>query len=166
MVAEVRYAFVIASIVLLAGCRPAAEQKTETAAPKNPPKETLSGMKQDLRRADIDKIVTPVPPFIESCAIGSAPGPDGSVTGEEKQLHAGKPFYLTERFQQSPAGLQASIRVYDAQKHIVLEETRPMNGAKVATFMVPPAQVKPGFYHVEGYWGGNIACEYSVTVVK
>jgi hypothetical protein len=41
-----------------------------------------------------------------------------------------------------------------------------MNGAKVATFMVPAAQVKPGFYHVEGYWGGNIACDYSVTVVK
>ncbi|HEY2829447.1 MAG TPA: hypothetical protein VGJ88_04960, partial [Thermoanaerobaculia bacterium] len=78
----------------------------------------------------------------------------------------GKAFYLTERFQQSPAGLQASIRVYDAKKQLVLEETRPMNGAKVATFTVPPAQVKPGFYHVEGYWGGNIACEYAVTVTK
>ena len=41
-----------------------------------------------------------------------------------------------------------------------------MNGAKVATFTVPAAHVKPGFYRVEGYWGGNIACEYSVTVVK
>ena len=161
-----KHALVIASIVVLAACHQAAEQKTDTAPAKQTPKETLAGMKQDLRRADIDKIVTPVPPFIESCSIGSAPGPDGSVTGEEKQFHAGKAIYLTERFQQSPAGLQASIRVYDAKKQLVLEETRPMNGAKTATFTIAPEHVKPGFYRVEGYWGGNIACEYSVTVVK
>jgi len=163
--AVVRRIFVIAMIVLLAGCQKPAEKKT-AAAPAKPPKETLSGMKQDLRRADIDKIVTPVPPFLESCAIGSAPGPDGSVTGEEKQFHEGHPIYLTERFEQSPAGLQASIRFYDARKHLVVEETRPMNGAKIATFTIPPKHVKPGFYRIEGYWGGNIACEYSVSVIK
>lgn len=165
MVAAVRHALVIASIVLLAGCQKPAEKKAGPA-PAKTPQETLAGMKQDLRRADIDKIVTPVPPFVESCAIGSALGPDGSVTGEEKQFHEGHPIYLTERFQQSPAGLQASIRVYDARKHLILEETRPMKGAKVATFTIPPKQVKPGFYRVEGYWGGNIACEYAVNVIQ
>jgi hypothetical protein len=161
----VKRTFVIASIVLLAGCQKPMEKKA-AVAPAKAPKETLAGMKQDLRRADIDKIVTPVPPFLESCAIGSAPGPDGSVTGEEKQFHEGHAIYLTERFQQSPAGLRASIRVYDATKHLVLEETRPMNGAKMATFTIPAKHVKPGFYRIEGYWGGNIACEYSVSVIK
>lgn len=156
---------VIASIALLAGCQKPAEKKTAAPA-ANGPKETLVGMKQDLRRADIDKIVTPVPPFLESCAIGSAPSADGSVTGEEKQFHAGHAIYLTERFQQSPAGLRASIRMYDARKHLVVEETRPMNGAKIATFTIPAKQVKPGFYRIEGYWGGNIACEYSVSVIQ
>ena len=160
-----RRIFVIATIVLVAGCQKPVEKKAVTAPPK-PAKETLAGMKQDLRRADIDKIVTPVPPFVESCAIGSALGPDGSVTGEEKQFHEGHAIYLTERFQQSPAGLQASIKVYDAKKHLVVEETRPMNGAKVATFTIPPKHVKPGFYRIEGYWGGNIACEYAVSVIK
>jgi len=161
----VKRIFVIASIVLLAGCQKPAEKKT-AAAPANAPRETLVGMKQDLRRADIDKIVSPVPPFLESCAIGTTPGPDGTVTGEEKQFHEGHAIYLTERFQQSPAGLQASIRVYNATKHLVLEETRPMNGAKVTTFTIPPKQLKQGFYRVEAYWGGNIACEYPVTVSK
>ncbi len=160
-----RRILVIATIVLLAACQKPAEKKVQTA-PVKQPGETLAGMKQDLRRADIDKIVTPVPPFLESCAIGSAPGPDGTVTGEEKEFHEKHAIYLTERFQQSPAGLQASIRVYDAKKHLVVEETRPMNGAKVVTFTIPPAHVKPGFYRVEGFWGGNIACEYPVTVVK
>jgi hypothetical protein len=155
---------VIATIVLLAGCQKPVEKKTATA-PAKQAGETLTGMKQDLRRADIDKIVTPVPPFIESCGIGDTPAADGTVTGEEKQFHAGHAIYLTERFQQSPAGLQASIRVYDAAKHLVLEETRAMKGAKVATFTIPPDRVKPGFYRVEAYWGGNIACEYSVTIV-
>lgn len=157
--------FVIASIALLAGCQKPAEKKT-AAAPANAPRGTLVGMKQDLRRANVDKIVSPVPPFLESCAIGTTPGPDGTVTGEEKQFHEGHAIYLTERFQQSPAGLQASIRVYNATKHLVLEETRPMNGAKVTTFTIPPKQLKQGFYRVEAYWGGNIACEYPVTVSK
>lgn len=165
MVAEVRRTFVIASIVLLACCQKPAEKKTD-AAPAKKPQETLVGMKQDLRRADIDKIVTPVPPFLESCAIGDTPGADGTVSGEVKQFHAGHAIYLTERFQQSPAGLQASIRLYDAKKHLVVEETRPMNGAKVATFTIAPTHVKPGFYRVEAYWGGNIACDYTLTVVK
>lgn len=160
-----RRLLLIATIVLLAGCQKPVEKKTAAAATKQP-RESLVGMKQDLRRADIDKVVTPVPPFLESCGIGDTPGPDGTVTGEEKQFHAGRPIYLTERFQQSPAGLQASIRVYDATKHVVLEETRPMNGAKVATFTIPATHVKPGFYRVEGYWGGNIACEFMLTVVK
>ena len=154
---------VIATIVLLAGCQKPVEKKA-APAPVKQPGETLAGMKQDLRRADIDKIVTPVPPFLESCSIGPAPGPDGTVTGEEKEFHAKQAIYLTERFQQSPAGLQASIRVYDAKKQLVVEETRPMNGAKVVTFTVPPAKLKPGFYRVECFWGGNIACEYPVTV--
>ena len=166
MVAEVKRTLVIATIVLLAACQKPAEKKTATAAPAKKPEQTLVGMKQDLRRADIDKIVTPVPPFLESCAIGATPGPDGTVTGQETQLHEGHAIYLTERFQQSPAGLQASVRFYDAKKRLVLEETRPMNGAKVVTFTIPPKHVKPGFYRVEGYWGGNIACEYAVTVVK
>jgi hypothetical protein len=166
MVAEVRKALVIASIVLVAGCQKAPEKKADTTTPPKKVRETLVGMKQDLRRADIDKIVTPVPPFLEACAIGATPAADGTVTGEEKQFQSGKAIYLTERFQQSPAGLQASIRAYDAKKHLVLEETRPMNGAKVVTFTIPPAQVKPGFYRVEAYWGGNIACEYTLTVTK
>lgn len=161
-----RQAVVIASIVLFVACQKPAEQKTVTATPGKKPDPTLVGMKQDLRRADIDKIVSPVPPFLESCSIGTTPGPDGAVTGEEKQFKAGKAIYLTERFQQSPAGLQASIRVYDGRKQLLVEETRPMNGAKVATFTIPPAKVKSGFYKIEGYWGGNVACEYSITVMK
>jgi len=156
---------VIASIILLAGCQKPAEKKT-AAAPAKAPRETLVGMKQDLRRADIDKVISPVPPFLESCGIGMTPGPDGTVTGEEKQLNEGRAIYLTERFQQSPAGLQASIRVYDASKQLVIEETRPIKGAKVTSFTIPPHKLKPGFYRVEAYWGGNIACEYRVTVTK
>ena len=159
-----RNAIAIGSIVLLFGCQRAAEKKTEMPAKK--PGEALAGMKQDLRRADIDKIITPVPPFVESCSIGAQPAADGTVTGEETHHTAGKPIYLTMRFHESPAGLQSSIRVYDAKKRLVVEETRPMNGAKVATFTIPPAEVKPGFYRVEGYWGGNISCEYSLTVTK
>jgi hypothetical protein len=165
MVATVRKTSAIVSLLLLfVACQRAAEKKTE--APKKNPRETLVGMKEDLRRADIDKIVTPVPPFVESCSIGTQPGADGTVTGQETHFTVGKPFYLTMRFHESPAGLQSSIRLYDAKKKLVVEETRPMNGAKVATFSIAPKLVKPGFYRIEGYWGGNIACEHNLTLVK
>jgi hypothetical protein len=165
MVATVRNALAIASMFLLFGCQRAAEKKAE-APKKTNPRETLVGMKEDLRRANIDKIVTPVPPFVESCAIGAQPAADGRVTGQETHFTAGKAIYLTMRFHESPAGLQASVKMYDAKKKLVIEETRPMNGAKVATFTVAPDKVKAGFYRIEGYWGGNIACEHNVTVTK
>lgn len=164
MVAPMKNAIAIVSMLLILGCQRTTEKKTE--APKKAPGESLAGMKQDLRRADIDKIVTPVPPFLESCAIGGLPGADGTVTGEETHFTAGKPIYVTMRVRESPAGLQASLRVYDAKKTLLTEEKRPMNGARVVTFTMPPAQVKAGFYHLETYWGGNVACEYRVTVTK
>jgi len=165
MVAPMKNAIAIVSMLLILGCQRAAEKKAATP-PQKAPGETLAGMKQDLRRADIDKIVTPVPPFLESCAIGGQPGADGSVMGEETHFTAGKAIYVTMRVRESPAGLQASLRVYDAKKNLLNEEKRPMNGAKVVTFTLPPAQVKAGFYRLETYWGGNVACDYRVTVTK
>ncbi len=164
MVAQMKNAIAIVSLLLLFGCQRAAEKKTEP--PKKAPGQTLTGMKQDLRRADVDTIVTPVPPFLESCAIGGQPAADGTVTGQETHFTAGKAIYVTMRVRESPAGLQASLRVYDAKKNLLNEEKRPMNGAKVVTFAMPGAQVKAGFYHLETYWGGNVACDYHVTVTK
>ncbi len=37
-----------------------------------------------------------------------------------------------------------------------------MKRAKIVTFK-PPA-LKARQYKVTGYWGGNVACEYSVTI--
>jgi hypothetical protein len=165
MWAQMKNAIAIVSMLLILGCQRTAEKK-KAETPQKAPGETLAGMKQDLRRADVDTIVTPVPPFLESCAIGGLPGADGAVTGQETHFEVGKAIYVTMRVRESPAGLQASLKVYDAKKNLLTEEKRPMNGAKLVTFTMPPAQVKAGFYHLETYWGGNIACDYRVTVTK
>ena len=105
-----------------------------------------------------------VPPFIDGSSIGPKLSPDGTVIGETRAFKTADSIYLTMRFHDSPKGLVAAIVINDPKDHLLYREERPMNGAKVVTFTVPPKKFKPGKYRVKGYWGGNVAVEYEVRV--
>ena len=96
----------------------------------------------DARNAKVDTVIHPAPRFIDESLLGAQVGADGKVTGESKSFRQGQPIYLT----------------------MVLTE-KNMNGAKVATFKLSEAKLKPGKYHVVGYWGGNIAADRTFEVV-
>lgn len=142
----------------------------EQQAPRKPPKvttnqPTLEQAKSDLRNANVNKVISPVPAFLDGCGIGSGPGPDGSVTGQQTEFKSTDHIYLTMRFIDSPPGLQARMLVYGRGRKLVNEEKRQMNGGKIVTFMMPESVQKTGqSFHIEGYWGGNVACEYDVIV--
>lgn len=121
----------------------------------------------DMKNKSVDAVVAPVPTFLESCGMGEKPAADGTVSGQQTEFASGTPVYLTMRFKESPAALQSRVVVYDKAKKVVNEQFRAMNGAKVVTFTVPANALKAGeTYRLEGYWGGNVACESDVKVKK
>ena len=118
----------------------------------------------DLSKKKLVEKTPAVPPFIDGSSIGPKLAPDGTVVGEIRVFKTTDPIHLTLRFHDSPKGLVAAIVINDAKYHLLYREERPMNGAKVVTFTVPPKKLKPGKYRLEGYWGGNVAVEYGIEV--
>jgi hypothetical protein len=131
-----------------------------TAMPTNPPKPRV----QDLSNAKVNQVLPLAAAPLEKSLVGGNVK-DGVVASEQMQFLPGKPVYLTMWLKESPAGLQTSVRWFDAKHKEVLFDSKPMNGSKVATFVMNQ-KLKPGKYHVTGYWGGNEACDYDFEVVK
>ena len=120
-----------------------------------------------MHNQNVKVAVAPVPVYLEACGVGSTPAADGTVTGELKEVAAGGPLYLTMRFRDSPEGLQSRIEVRGRDRKLLDEQRREMKGAKVVTFEVPRAKITAGEkLHIEGFWGGNVACETDVEVTK
>ena len=153
-------ATIVASLAL-PSCRrqaePARRVVRTTAAAAKP---------QDLRNADIEHTIPLEPLFLESSAIDSAEEAGGVVRGERRDFTAGHPIYLMMRFRESPEALEATVRLLDPSKKIVYGDMHAMNGAKAVTFAIPGTVVRPGKYTVQGYWGGNLACEYKIEVKR
>ncbi len=151
----------LAIILAASACR----KNGTTASTLRSSTRTTAVAVKDERNAKVNKLIDPaIPKFIDKNAIGDQLGPDGTVTGELTTFRAGEPVYVTMRFKQSPAGLQSSVHVLDESRKQVYTEAKPMKGAKVVTFKLPP--LKPGHYEVSGYWGGNVAAEYQVNVER
>jgi hypothetical protein len=151
-------ALVVAALLIAAGC-----QKTTNAAHRG---QTPVGQSADMRNRKAVTIIQPVPEgFLDRSAIGSELAADGTVKAQKESFVQGEPVYVTMRFNLSPAGLQSSLRVLDDKGKELHRDSKEMKGEKIVTFKVPPAVIaKPGSYQVEGFWGGNDACEYKLDV--
>jgi len=118
----------------------------------------------DARNADV-KVVVPVAPpvFLDRCELGTELDKDGNVSKAGRFFRPGQTIYFTMWFKESPIALQTSARWTDIARTEIANERRPMNGAKVVTFALKK-KLKTGDYRVEGFWGGNTACEYGFKV--
>jgi len=119
----------------------------------------------DARNAKVDTVIHPAPRFIDESLLGSEVGSDGKVTGESRSFRQGQPIYLTMVLAESPPGLQTRVVWRDAKDKVIRTDQKNMNGAKVATFKLSETKLKPGKYHVVGYWGGNIAADKTFEIV-
>lgn len=119
----------------------------------------------DGRNAKIDTLIHQEPKFIDESLLGPKLGPDGKVTSESNSFRRGQPIYLTMVLRESPGGLRTSAVWLDSKDKVVRADQKPMNGAKVATFTLKDARLKPGKYHVIGYWGGNVAADKPFEIV-
>jgi len=134
----------------IAGC----QQEKKTAKPPV----------ADARNVKVDALVPPAPVFIDHSVLGSALGPDGTAINPSLVFPPAKPIYLTLFLRESPGGLVTTAIWSDAADKPVFSERKPMNGAKVATFTLNDRKLKPGRYHVIGYWGEDIAADYRFEI--
>lgn len=152
----------VAVLLLSWACQRGAPQPVKTRIAV-----TTSNAPTDERRVREKDLIRPAgAKFLESAKIGPKLGPDGRVTDEEHAFAEGQPVYLTMNFRESPVGLQTRVVWFDDDhgKELAHEE-RPMNGAKTVTFSMTK-KLAPGFYRVDGFWGGNFASEKVFQVVK
>jgi hypothetical protein len=124
------------------------------------------GQPAGMANKKVSAIVKPLPQgFFDRSAIGSDLAKDGTVLAQKTSFVQREPVYVTMRFFESPAGLQASLRILDEKGKELHREAKQMNGEKIVTFKLPPSIIaSPGSYSVIGYWGGNDACDYKFDV--
>lgn len=147
-------------------CIAIACQRNETTSTKKGVHVTTKTIPGDARNARVNDVIQPVPVFIDRAALGDKVGPDGNVTQEAVRVPTGQPMYLTLYLHDSPVGLHTRAVWTDrATKKVVYQEQRDMKGAKVATFSLDTKKLAPGRYHVEGYWGGNVAADKEFEIV-
>ena len=145
------------SLALLMCCAAIACRQNEPGAGK--PNAVKRTEPTDASKMRVDTVIQPVPVFLDKSLLGTQLGPDGTVSKEALEFDSGQPVYLTMIFKESPVGLHSHVVWRDAKKKQIRTEDRPMNGAKSVTFTLDTRKLKPGVYHVVGYWGGNIAAE-------
>lgn len=151
----------IAALLLAGACR------NEPAAPPSQPARAAAGtpasVTTDLSGAHIDTKIDLIPDVLQKAAIGTERDADGAVTAEPTTLPANQPLYLTMWFRSSPPELQVAARWLDEKGAEVAVERRGANGEPIVTLAVDKGLPR-GVYKVEGYWGGNLVLERTVTV--
>jgi hypothetical protein len=119
----------------------------------------------DFRNVKVRETIQKEPQFIDHALLGSELNSDGVVSKQTTSFTDGQPVYLTLILRQSPHGLQTRAEWQGPDKKTILVDRKDMTGAKVATFTLKEAKVKPGRHHVIGYWGGNIAAEKDFDIL-
>jgi hypothetical protein len=157
-----RKSLVIAFAVAFVGV---ACQKTEQSASKTT-RVTTTTVPGDARNARVDAVIQPVPVFVDKSLLSPQVGNDGNVAEEKLTANVGDIVYLTMYLRESPVGLKTQVKWTDANKKELKREEREMKGSKVVTYGLVTSNLKPGKYHVEGYWGGNLAAEKDFEVTK
>jgi hypothetical protein len=152
-----RTAIVLCGLVLVIGCNQSRQA--------GPAKTGATASVSDARNAKVDTVIHPLPQYIDQSLLGADLGPDGKVKTEVDSFLAGQPIYLTMVLRESPPGLQTRAQWRDAKEKVLYADQKHMNGGKVVTFTLKDAKLKPGLYHVVGYWGGNIAADKKFEIV-
>ena len=160
------YVFTVAFVTSCKRKETVVEQQTTTQT--TVATSTEAAPPADMSTADVETLIKPAEQklFVEKTRIGGTIGQDGAVDADALEFKTKAPIYLTMWLVESPDGLQTSAHLYDTSDKEIAVDRKPANGAKVITLKLAPKNLKPGRYRVVGNWGGNVAAEYPVTVVK
>jgi hypothetical protein len=152
-----------AAVLFVAGCR--RETVVSATSTNTTQKTTTIAVPQDLSNAKINTVIAiDNSGAVSKVHIGSKADSDGMVTGDVTTFKRGEPVMISMWLNDSPNGLATSAKLFDSKGKEIAEERKPMKGAKTVTFSFATRKLKPGLYKVKGFWGGNVAGEFDVTV--
>lgn len=151
----------LALLAAALSCKPKVETKTTTVTHTT----TVNIPENAAKRTEKD-LVRMLPTFLQKSALGPVVGTDGMVSKEATNFKRGETVYLSLWLNESPVGLKTSAKWFDAANKVIDHEEHEMNGAKLSTFALKTASLKPGKYRAEGYWGGNLAAEKDFSITK
>ncbi|HUP47491.1 MAG TPA: hypothetical protein VNA04_01745 [Thermoanaerobaculia bacterium] len=158
--------FYVAVVLIVVSCRREAAAPQEGGPGPTGTATTLTGPPQDLAGAQINTSLAPdAGMFVSDSRIGPSLGEDGLVAEEKTEFAANEDIHLSLWLKRSPPGLQTSAKLEDAAGKELAVERKAMSGESTVTFKLGGRKLRPGTYKVTGYWGGNVAAEYDITVV-
>ena len=106
------------------------------------------------------------PKVLSRCEAGSRLGNDSLVAQPADKFGENDSIYLSMWLAEAPEGLQVSLRVVDADGNEIGTARRDDVGGARAVTMQVGEPLEPGRYTLEGFWGGNLACEKAISVVR
>ena len=139
-------------------------QKTESGTTQVA-RATTKNVPADARNVRVDTVIQPAPVFVDKALLSPFVGKDGNVEEERLKAKPGDIVYLTLFLHESPVGLKTQVKWTDSNKKELKREEREMKGSKTVTYGIETSHMKPGKYHVEGFWGGNLAAEKDFELV-
>lgn len=147
------------TILAAAGCRrnepPAPEAKSTANVAQTT---TVVGAPGNLANEKVEVTIPLRPNAVSRCVVGS--------NGAEKKTFApGEPIQLTLGLAEAPEGLKVAARLIDDKEQVVAHVTEPASGKKEVVITIN-RKLERGTYRLEGYWGGNVVCEHSITIGK
>lgn len=154
--------FVLLLSICVVGCRKETPAPP-TPVPPPPGAAAATAPPADLSGKNVESLLPTVPPVASKCLAGAKLGPDGTVTEPKNVFSPSEPLHLTMWLNESPAGLQVAMSAKDQSGEEVARATREAGGAKTVTLRFDNPLPR-GTYNLEGYWGGNLACEQTVVV--
>lgn len=101
---------------------------------------------------------------ISRCAIGDTLAASGNVEEAKTTVAREAPLYVSMWLNEAPEELQVSAKFLDENgKEAAVVRKNDAGGQQVVTVKVDES-LRAGTYKVEGYWGGNLGCEKSITI--
>ena len=120
----------------------------------------------DLTGKRVSQKFTLQPQVLSRCEVGTQLGGDGLVAKPASTFGGKDPIYLSMWLAEAPEGLQLAMRVVDDEGNEVGTARRDDAGGARAVTLHVGEQLQPGTYTLEGFWGGNLACEKPISVVR
>jgi hypothetical protein len=106
------------------------------------------------------------PQVLSRCEAGSKLGSDGVVSTPAATFGEQDSIYLSMWLAEAPKGLQLAMRVLDDDGNEIGTARRDNAGGARAVTLHVGETLEPGRYKLEGFWGGNLVCEKSISVVR
>lgn len=101
---------------------------------------------------------------IARCAIGDTLATSGTVEEAKTTIAHDDALYVSMWLNEAPEELQVSAKFIDESGREAAVVRKDDAGGQTVVTLTLDKTLRAGTYKIEGYWGGNLGCEKSITI--